>query len=90
MILNSHGRSGPVRSPQALFGDGPLEAILDEIVGLIGIAGERPCIAPQGGHQGLDIVQEARHDRSYSLARCQTPPMPSPLTSPGFLSPCQR
>src|SRR5690606_34089425 len=38
--------------------NGPLEAVLDEVVGTIRIARERPRIPAQGRHAGLHLVQK--------------------------------
>lgn len=58
-MRNSQPRSGPVGANRPEFADGAFEAVLDKIVGAIGIARQRAAgIAPQSRNTGLDLVQE--------------------------------
>ena len=56
--------------PQALLADRPLEAVLDEIVGAVGIAREGARIAAEGRHAFLDLVQELLQARSCVGRQC--------------------
>src|SRR5690349_5012695 len=78
---------------QSAPGNGAFETILNQVIGQIGIARQRPGITPEGRNAGFDLVEEVAQDGArlaYSTARCQTPPTPSPVTSPGALSSFQK
>src|SRR5690606_4794018 len=69
-------------------GNGTFETILHQIIGQIGVARQRPGITPESRHAGFELAEKLIHGRSraYSMARCQTPPTPSPLISPAAMS----
>jgi hypothetical protein len=67
---------------------GPLQAILHEIVCGFLVADQPPRIAPQGRYVRLDLRSQVAHVESYQgWATCHTLLLtPSPVVSPGLLS----
>src|SRR5690606_16065817 len=60
--------------PEAALADGALEAVLDEIIGCVGIARQGAGITPQRRHSRLDLVQKVAQLQSRAWARAALPP----------------
>src|SRR5690606_32482039 len=69
------------RPEQTAPGNGAFEAVLNQIVGQVGAARQRPCIAPQGGHAGFDLIEEIVHWTARHLLDSKMPDPADAVTS---------